>query len=57
MVQIDMEMPKDCQICRFCFFDEVKSKLKCFAAEPPMEIGDEDLRRVFCPLKEVKDDN
>lgn len=56
MVKIDMEKPKDCQDCRFCFFDDYSSKFKCFATEPSRGIGECELLEP-CPLVEVKDDD
>lgn len=47
MIGIDMEMPKDCNTCRFCDWDH-----DCFANEPPViyRHAPVDGRPEWCPL-------
>ena len=58
MVNIDMEMPKTCQDCRF-LFDTLAGGTTyyyCFACECPLNNEHVTTRPDFCPLQEVQND-
>ncbi len=53
MITIDMEMPLDCQGCRFCVFIESNAtgRLICSATENWELLNDEYDKPKWCPLK------
>lgn len=59
MIQIDMEMPDNCQECRFLFdtlFDS-KAHYYCHAMELPLFEEEVTSRPKTCPLEEVENND
>lgn len=53
MIQIDMEMPKNCDECP-CSYDYIY----CMVGKKKIDLETSGEKRMdFCPLKEVKDEN
>ena len=57
MIHIDMDMPKNCQECRFLFdtLYDSKTHYYCHAMELPLCEEDVTGRPEDCPLQEVDD--
>jgi len=54
MIQIDMNMPENCMVCRFCF-DEEGISLQCTLTD--MFVGMNYINRhPSCPLIEIKEE-
>jgi len=53
MIKIDMEMPENCEDCRFLL--HISNNATCYASVALQEIDDIEIKPVWCPLIEVKE--